>query len=129
MVMFGKNYFSRRGPELGRGITEEVQSPTNGCPGNEGRKMFRRIVNLSAFLAGLGIFWAAGPLMGDTPYTEIRVNNQRCLLAGPANLPEAAPVVFLLHGLGANAENLVPLMGAMDLPPCRFVFPEAPMKV
>ncbi|HXL72086.1 MAG TPA: dienelactone hydrolase family protein, partial [bacterium] len=32
-------------------------------------------------------------------------------------------------GLGANADNLFPLIAAMNLPPCRYVLPDGPMTV
>ena len=35
-------------------------------------------------------------------------------------------LIILLHGWGANAQDLVPLANALALPQCHFSFPEAP---
>ena len=69
-------------------------------------------------LIGMAIFSMALPVKADAPYREVSVQGHRCLVAGPENLPDGAPVVFILHGLRANADDLFPLIGAMNLPPC-----------
>jgi phospholipase/carboxylesterase len=48
-------------------------------------------------------------------------------VAGPENLPPGAPVVLILHGLGTNANDLLPLCEELHLPPCRYVLPDAPL--
>ena len=75
-------------------------------------------------ILGLAVSAAAQPA-----YTEVQIENHRCLVAGPENLPDNAPVVFILHGLGANANNLFSLIEPMNLPPCRYVLPDGPISV
>jgi len=89
--------------------------------------MLKRILCCFGLLAGLGMM--AAPVIGQPAVTEIQIQNHRCLVAGPANLSDDAPVVFILHGLGANADNLFPLIAAMNLLPCRYVLPDGPMTV
>ncbi len=71
----------------------------------------------------------AAPVAGQPAVAEIQVQNHRCLVTDPAALSDDAPVVFILHGLGANADDLFPLIAAMNLPPCRYVLPDGPMTV
>jgi phospholipase/carboxylesterase len=71
----------------------------------------------------------AATVMGQPAFTEIQVQNHRCLVAGPATLSDDEPVVFILHGLGANANDLLPLIEVMNLPPCRYILPDGPMTV
>lgn len=73
------------------------------------------------------ILFASAPAMGETPFAEVVVQNHRCLVAGPADLPPGAPVVLILHGLGTNANDLLSLCEELNLPPCRFVLPDAPL--
>ena len=49
------------------------------------------------------------------------------LVADPAIAQSGAPVIFILHGLGTNAEDLASLVGEFDLPQCRFILPDAPL--
>jgi len=84
---------------------------------------------LCVLLAALGIFGmttlaSAGPI-----FSEIEVQGHRCLVAGPVQIPDDAPVVFILHGLGANSANLFPLIEEMNLPPCRYILPDGIMTV
>jgi phospholipase/carboxylesterase len=50
-----------------------------------------------------------------------------CWVIEPPDLPPAAPVVFLLHGLGGNADRFKSNCDLLRLPPCRFVVPDAPI--
>lgn len=88
--------------------------------------MPKRLLSSWAGLAFWAALWASAPLVGQPAPTEVLVQGHRCLLAGPATLADDAPVVFILHGLMANAEDLFPLIGAMNLPPCRYILPDAP---
>ncbi len=45
----------------------------------------------------------------------------------PPVIPPGAPVIITLHGLGANADDLVPFCEQLKLPHCRFVLPDAPL--
>jgi phospholipase/carboxylesterase len=58
---------------------------------------------------------------------EIQFENHRCLVIDHENLSPKAPVVFILHGLGANADDLFSLIKKMDLSPCLYVLPDAPI--
>jgi phospholipase/carboxylesterase len=89
----------------------------------------RQILNLYGLLATLGVLGSAIPAAGQQAYTVTYIQGHRCLLAGPADVPDDAPVVFILHGVGANADDLFPLIGAMNLPPCRYVLPDAPISL
>ncbi len=80
---------------------------------------------LLAGLTTLGV----SPAVGQQAYTMVYIQGHRCLVAGPADIPDDAPVVFILHGLGANADDLFPMIQAMKLPPCRYVLPDGPMTV
>jgi len=59
--------------------------------------------------------------------TETAFQGHRVLVADPAIAQSGAPVILILHGLGANAEDLAPLVNELDLPHCRFVLPDAPL--
>jgi phospholipase/carboxylesterase len=89
----------------------------------------KRFLSSYSLLAVLGILWLAAPVAGQPASNEVQFQNHRCLVAGPENLPDDASVVFILHGLGANADDLFPLIEAMNLPPCRYVLPDAPLTV
>jgi phospholipase/carboxylesterase len=91
--------------------------------------MLKYISSLSGLLAGLVMLWVVSPAAGQQSYTITYIQGHRCLLAGPADVPDDAPVVFIMHGLGANADDLFPMIQAMNLPPCRYVLPDAPMTV
>jgi phospholipase/carboxylesterase len=69
----------------------------------------------------------ATPAMGDTPYSEVYVQNHRCLVAGPKDLPPGAPVVLILHGSRGNRFEQLSLCRELRLPPCRFVLPDGPL--
>ncbi len=58
--------------------------------------------------------------------SEVTVLGHRCLVMDPPIVPAGAPVVVVLHGLGTNGEDLVPVAEALGLSGCRFVFPDAP---
>ncbi len=49
------------------------------------------------------------------------------ILMEPASQPSELPLVVGLHGRGSNAEDLAGLAPMLDLGPCRFVFPNAPL--
>jgi phospholipase/carboxylesterase len=57
------------------------------------------------------------------------LNSKRVLVSDPTPSSDGAPTIFLMHGLGTNAEDLAPLIGELDLPHCRFVLPDAPMRL
>ena len=59
--------------------------------------------------------------------TSVQLQGHRCLVKEPPGLPPDAPVVFVLHGLGANANDLAGLCEELRLPPCLFVMPDAPL--
>jgi phospholipase/carboxylesterase len=85
------------------------------------------MVKWTGLLAALAILGAVAPSAGQSATTEVQVQGHRCLVASPADLPEDAPVVFILHGLRANCEDLFSLIEMMNLPPCRYVLPDAPI--
>jgi phospholipase/carboxylesterase len=66
---------------------------------------------------------------GESFISEVKVHGHRCIFVDPKNLPKNAPVVFILHGLGANADDLFPLIQKMNLPRCRYVLPDAPISL
>jgi phospholipase/carboxylesterase len=80
-------------------------------------------------LAGWGMPGLSCSADADSSFTTLQINGHRCLVAGPKDLPKNAPVVFILHGLGANADDLFPLIPVINLPPCRFILPDAPLRV
>ncbi len=49
------------------------------------------------------------------------------IILGPAQEPATASLIFL-HGLGADAHDFEPLVDALDLPGCRYLFPNAPIR-
>jgi phospholipase/carboxylesterase len=71
----------------------------------------------------------AAPLMGQASPSEVLIQGHRCLVVSPADLPSDAPLVLVLHGLGANREDLFPLCEELHLPPCLFVLPDAPLSL
>jgi phospholipase/carboxylesterase len=80
-------------------------------------------------LVWMGVLLLAAPLMGQTPPSEVLVQGHRCIIVNPADLPSDAPLVLVLHGLGANREDLFPLCENLHLPPCLFVLPDAPISL
>ena len=84
---------------------------------------------LYGLLAGLVMLWGVSPAAGQQAYTIEYIQGHRCLVAGPADVPDDAPVIFILHGLGANADDLLPMIQAMNLPACRYVLPDGPITV
>jgi phospholipase/carboxylesterase len=61
--------------------------------------------------------------------SETVIQGHRSLVLEPPIIPPGAPVILVLHGLGTNGDDLEPLCGEMDLPPCRFVLPDAPLSL
>ena len=61
--------------------------------------------------------------------SETTVQNHRCILIDPPVIQPDMPVAFIMHGLGTNADDLAPLCEMLDLPPCRFVLPDAPLSL
>lgn len=59
--------------------------------------------------------------------SETQVDKHSCLVLDPPVIPPGAPVIITLHGLGANADDLVPFCEQLKLPHCRFVLPDAPL--
>lgn len=59
--------------------------------------------------------------------SETQVDKHSCLVLDPPIIPPQAPVAITLHGLGANADDLVPFCEQLKVPPCRFVLPDAPL--
>jgi len=45
------------------------------------------------------------------------------------DLPSGAPVVLILHGFGTNGDELLSLCEELQIPPCRFVLPDAPLPI
>lgn len=89
-----------------------------GCPG---RKLWLVVSLLAAFSAA----W----LQAATGVTETTFENHRCLVVGKPGLPADAPVVFILHGFAANADDLLSLCRDLRVPPCLFVLPDAPLSL
>jgi phospholipase/carboxylesterase len=89
--------------------------------------MLKRFLSLYGLLAG--VLALSAPAAGQQAYTIEYIQGHRCLLTDPTGVPDDAPVVFILHGLGANADDLFPMIQAMNLPPCRYVLPDGPMTV
>jgi phospholipase/carboxylesterase len=75
------------------------------------------------------IFGGALPVLGEPTYSEVYVENHRCLVEAPEDLPPAAPVVIILHGFGGNGDEQLALCRSLDLPPCLFVLPDGPFSV
>ena len=86
------------------------------------QKSFRIAGFFGALLAAL-----ASKAYSGLNTSEINVQGHRCLVLEAPGLPDQAPVVFILHGLGTNARDLVSLCEEFHLPPCRFVLPDAPL--
>jgi phospholipase/carboxylesterase len=59
--------------------------------------------------------------------SETQVDKHSCLVLDPPVIPPGAPVIVTLHGLGTNADDLVPFCEQLKLPHCRFVLPDAPL--
>ena len=59
--------------------------------------------------------------------SETQIDKHSCLILDPPVIPAGAPVVVTLHGLGTNADDLVPFCEQLKLPHCRFVLPDAPL--
>ncbi len=89
--------------------------------------MVSRLLPTAFYLLWLAVFSAAPGLYGQSAAIPVTVANHRCLVADPPGLPPEAPVVFILHGLGANADDLAGLCDGLNLPPCRYVLPDAPL--
>ena len=62
-------------------------------------------------------------------FSETQVLKHRCLVLDPPVIGAGSPVVIVLHGLGTNAEDLAPLASELSLPACRFVLPDAPLRL
>jgi len=91
--------------------------------------MLKRGLYLGGLLLMLVISTVAATASGDPAFTKIQIRKHRCLVAGPAHLSDDAPVVFILHGLGSNAGDFLYLIDKTNLPPCRYVLPDAPLTV
>lgn len=59
--------------------------------------------------------------------SETQIDKHSCLILDPPVIPPGASVVVTLHGLGTNADDLVPFCEQLKLPHCRFVLPDAPL--
>lgn len=62
-------------------------------------------------------------------FSETIINRHRCVVLDPPVVPPGAPVIAVLHGLGTNGEDLAALCQAFHLDGCRFVLPDAPMRL
>ncbi len=51
-----------------------------------------------------------------------------CVTAGPADLPPGSPVVVILHGTAATGDSMLYLCDRLQLPPCRFILPDGPLR-
>lgn len=79
---------------------------------------------------GLVFLLLTSTLSAKMPYDEVYVQNHRCLVVRPQNLPPSAPLVVILHGFGSNGEILYELFcGQLNIPPCLFVLPDAPLEI
>jgi phospholipase/carboxylesterase len=88
-----------------------------------------RILNLISFLICFGLSGPSVGATGEALVSEVQVHGHRCMVVNHENLSERAPVLFILHGLGANANDLFPLIQKMALPPCLYVLPDAPISI
>jgi phospholipase/carboxylesterase len=61
--------------------------------------------------------------------TSSAFQGHRILVAEPPTASPAAPTVLILHGLGTDADDLASLAAGFDLPHCRFVLPDAPLRL
>jgi phospholipase/carboxylesterase len=61
--------------------------------------------------------------------SDTQVDKHSCLILDPPIIPPGAPVVITLHGLGTNADDLVPFCEQLKVPPCRFVLPDGPLQL
>jgi phospholipase/carboxylesterase len=80
-------------------------------------------------LAWMGILLMAAPAQGLPTYAEVDVQGHRCLVVDPPDLAPGAPVVLILHGFGTGGYELLSLCEELQLPPCRFVLPDAPLPI
>ncbi|HVM31650.1 MAG TPA: alpha/beta fold hydrolase [bacterium] len=62
-------------------------------------------------------------------FSEVEIQKHRCLVLDPPVVPPGAPVIATLHGLGTNGEDLAALAQAFHLEGCRFVLPDAPLRL
>lgn len=62
-------------------------------------------------------------------FSHTTQNNHRVLVADPPVVSSGAPVIFILHGLGTNADDLASLVTDLALPHCRFVLPDGPIQL
>jgi phospholipase/carboxylesterase len=61
--------------------------------------------------------------------SEANIDNHSCLVLDPPVIGPGAPVIILLHGLGTNGDDMVPLCEELKIPNCRFVLPDAPLSL
>ncbi len=61
--------------------------------------------------------------------SETQIEKHNCLVLDPPVIPAGAPVIVTLHGMGTNADDLVPFCEQLQLPPCRFVLPDGPLRL
>ena len=69
------------------------------------------------------------PGMGQDNFSEVYVENHRCLVSQPDDLAPDAPVVLILHGFGTNEEEPLGYYQQLELPPCLLVLPDGPLPV
>ncbi len=62
-------------------------------------------------------------------YTEIYIEEHRCILLGSPEMPPGTPIIITLHGLGTNADDLAPLCEELGFSGCRFILPDAPFQL
>jgi phospholipase/carboxylesterase len=61
--------------------------------------------------------------------SETQIDKHSCLILDPPIIPAGAPVIITLHGLGTNADDLVPFCEKFQFTNCRFVLPDAPLSL
>jgi len=67
--------------------------------------------------------------LGAEPMPQIQVSTElHYVEVGPAELLPDAPVVVILHGTGATGDSMLSLCDQLQLPPCRFVLPDGPLR-
>lgn len=88
----------------------------------------KKCISAKNILIGFYFFLLTGTGPAGAAYSEIYIENHRCVVIAPEDLSPDAPVVLLLHGTGTSGDELVPICDQLHLPPCLFVLPDGPFR-